>query len=152
TQVKPAEKKVVAPAASAARPANAVSKTAVPKAAAAAAGVGSSDSSLASPEVPEIDLSSHIAEAPAAPTSEAVESSSEYMSAAVLDEPEDDNFAPQGEDYGPKISVDPLMAEGGASGDKGTSFSDICELPLLKKSYTPPQPPPPTWILRPAQN
>jgi hypothetical protein len=151
TPVKPAEKKVVAPAASAARPANAVSKTAVPKAAAAAAGVGSSDSSLAS-EVPEIDLSSHIAEAPAAPTIEAVESSSEYMSAAVLDEPEVETYEPQVEDDGPKISVDPLMAGGGASGGTGTSFSDISELPPLKESYTPPPPPPPPVDLRPAQS
>ena len=47
-----------------------------------------SDSSLSSPEVPEIDLSSHTIEAPAEPSIDAVESSSEYMSAAVLDEPE----------------------------------------------------------------
>ena len=153
--VKPAEKKPAAPAASAPRPAsvaNAVSKTAVPKAAAAAAGVGSGDSSLVSPEVPEIDLSSHSIEVPAEPTVDAVESSSEYMSAAVLDEPEVETFEPQVEDDGPKISVDPLMAGGGAGGNTGTSFSDISELPPLKESYTPPPPPPPPADLRPAQS
>jgi hypothetical protein len=156
TPVKPVEKKPAAPAASAVaeRPATLatpVSKVSVPKAAAAAAGVGSSDASLISPEVDEIDLSSHSIEAPAEPTVEAVESSSEYMSAAVMDEPEVETFEPQVEEEGPKFNVDPLMSGGGASGSTGTSFSEISELPPLKEIYTPPPPPPPPVDLRPAQ-
>ncbi len=156
TPVKPVEKKPAAPAASAVaeRPATLaapVSKVSVPKAAAAAAGVGSGDASLISLEVDEIDLSSHSIESPAEPTIEAVESSSEYMSAAVMDEPEVETFEPQLEEEGPKFNVDPLMSGGGASGSTGTSFSEISELPPLKEVYTPPPPPPPPVDLRPAQ-
>jgi eukaryotic-like serine/threonine-protein kinase len=156
--VKPAEKKPAAPAAAAVvRPASAaapVSKVAVPKAAAAAAGIGSrGDAAIHSREVQEIDLSGHTMESPAEPTIEAAESSSEYMSAAVLDEPEVETFEPQVEDDGPKITVDPMMAEGGPRGSTGTSFSEISELPPLKESYTPPPPPPPPPTdLRPLQS
>ena len=62
-----------------------VSKLAVPKAAAAAAGVGG-DGTPSSGEVPEIDLSNQFSSANA--TVEEPEMPSAYMSAAVADEPE----------------------------------------------------------------
>lgn len=40
----------------------------------------------------------------------------------------------------PKISVDPMMAEGGGSGSKGPSFSEMDELPPLKEVYVAPTP------------
>jgi hypothetical protein len=119
-----------------------VAKPAPPKAAAAAAGVGSSNASVVPEEVPELDLSNHFTPSSTAPTVEAVENTSEYMSAAVADEPEVETFEPQ--EDGPTIAVDPMMAEGGSDGPAGTSFSDISELPPLKEDYTPPPPPQPS--------
>ena len=64
---------------------------------------------------------------------------SAYMSSSTLDEPAVD--VP--EDEAPKISVDPMMAEGGPSKSGGISFSEMTELPPLKEVYVPPPPPPP---------
>ncbi len=150
--VTPAVGKRIAPAApntpaSVAKP---VSIPAPPKAAAAAAGVGSSDTSAAPYETPELDLSNDFAPSSAQPTVEAVESSSEYMSAAVADEPQVETFEPQGED-GPTIAIDPMMAEGEAGPSKGTSFSEISELPPLKEVYVAPPPPPQTSSYQPVK-
>jgi serine/threonine protein kinase len=72
-------------------------------------------------------------------TSEPAEPSA-YMSSPVLDEP----AADAGEVEAPKITVDPMMAEGGPSqGGGGISFSEMTELPPLKEVYIPPPPPPP---------
>ena len=144
--VRPAAPPQVAkPVASVAKPAppvaaKPVAKPAPPKAAAAAAGVGSSGNSVAPHEAPEIDLSNDFSSSSFAPPVEAIESTSESMSAAVADEPEVETFEPQ--EDGPAIAVDPMMAEGGSGGSTGTSFSDISELPPLKEDYTPPPPPP----------
>lgn len=122
------------------------SKLAAPKAAAAAAGIGA-ESISASPataagssEVQEIDLSDQLVGSPV-PTMDACENPAAYMSAAVADEPQVETLEPQ-EDSGPKIAVDPMMAEGPAA-TTGTSFSDISELPPLKEVYIAPPPPPP---------
>ena len=64
------------------------------------------------------------------------------MSAAVADAPEVETFEPQSSQPGPKIAVDPMMAEGGPGASTGTSFSDIAELPPLKEVYIAPPPPP----------
>lgn len=127
-----------------------VAKPAPPKAAAAAAGVGSSEISVTPHEAPELDLSNEFTPPSPAPTVEAVESASEYMSAAVADEPQVETFEPQ--EDGPTIAVDPMMAEGGSGGPAGTSFSEISELPPLKEDYTPPPPPPaPTSSYQPVK-
>ncbi|HYM76821.1 MAG TPA: serine/threonine-protein kinase [Candidatus Dormibacteraeota bacterium] len=126
------------------------SKLAMPKAAAAAAGIGASEGTLPAPqaspafEVQELDLSDQFV-TPASPT---MESEQPYatMSAAVADEPQVETFEPQGQEDGPKIAVDPMMAEGGAVASSGTSFSDIAELPPLKEAYVPPAPPPPVEV------
>ena len=127
------------------------SKLAVPKAAAAAAGAGSIGSSPVSPEVPEIDLSNQFIPS-AQPTMDALEQSSESMSSAVVDEPQVETFEPQVAEDGPKIAVDPMMAEGGQRGSSATSFSEISELPPLKEVYVAPPPPPPSHFepVRPA--
>jgi len=111
------------------------SKLAMPKAAAAAAGFGSSEPAVSVPEakvapaeIQELDLS---------------DQPSAYMSAAVADEPQVETFEPQSDEVGPKIAVDPMMAEGGPAASTGTSFSDISELPPLKEVYVAPPPPPP---------
>ncbi|HEV2399414.1 MAG TPA: serine/threonine-protein kinase [Candidatus Sulfotelmatobacter sp.] len=138
----PMQQKSSAPAAAAqpapsklARPA---SKLAVPKAAAAAAGVGSSDVSMPSAG-DELDLTESFA-APSQPE-QVEEQPSAYMSAAVADEPQVETFEPSNDS--PKIAVDPMMAEGGAASGGGTSFSEISELPPLKEVYVAPPPPPP---------
>jgi serine/threonine-protein kinase len=141
---KPAERKSPAPAATAstARPsAPTIRATATqkaepaPKAAAAAAGWGGSDSS--SSPTPEIDLSDQFVSSSVNATVDATETPSAYMSAAGV-APAVETFAPDA----PKIAVDPMMAEGGASGGSATSFSDIAELPPLKEVYIAPEPPP----------
>ncbi len=75
---------------------------------------------------------------PVKPVADEPEEPSAYMSSA-LDEPTVE--AP--EDETPKISVDPMMAEGGPSKGGGISFSEMTELPPLKEVYVPPPPPPP---------
>lgn len=125
------------------------SKLAMPKAAAAAAGVGSSDSAVSIPEanvapaeIQELDLSDQFVGS--APINVEPEQPTSYMSAAVADEPQVETFEPQSDHAAPKIAVDPMMAEGGAAGGGGgTSFSEISELPPLKEIYIAPPPPPP---------
>jgi Protein kinase domain/PEGA domain len=81
--------------------------------------------------------SAHVKPAPIEPAEP-----SAYMSSSTLDEPAVD--AP--EDEAPKISVDPMMAEGGRSqAGGGISFSEMTELPPLKEVYIPPPPPPPVF-------
>ena len=124
------------------------SKLAMPKAAAAAAGVGSGESTVSVPEatvapaeIQELDLSDQtFASTP--PINVESEQPSAYMSAAVADEPQVETFEAQS-GHAPKIAVDPMMAEGGATGGGGTRFSDIAELPPLKEVYVAPPPPPP---------
>jgi serine/threonine protein kinase len=125
------------------------SKLAMPKAAAAAAGVGSSESSMpvaeaqvAPAEVQELDLTDQFA---GSSSSIPVESAppSAHMSAAVADEPQVETFEPHAASTAPKIAIDPMMAEGGSNASTGTSFSDISELPPLKEVYVAPPPPPP---------
>jgi len=166
---KPIEKKPAAPAAESAetRPttlAKPVSKLAVPKAAAAAAGVGGFDAMLPAAETPELDLSNHSSPSSAPATVDEPEAPSAYMSSAVADEPEietaepqvetvepqietfepqAETFEPQVEEDRPKIAVDPMMAEGGAKSGSGVSFSEMTELPPLKEVYVAPPPPKP---------
>ena len=120
----------------------------MPKAAAAAAGVGSSESAISIPEanvapaeIQELDLSDQFVAS--APIDVEPEQPSSYMSAAVADEPQVETFEPQSDHVAPKITVDPMMAEGGPTGGGGTSFSEISELPPLKEIYIAPPPPPP---------
>ena len=89
---------------------------AMPKSAAAAAGVGSGTTSEAPPT------------APSQPES--------FMSAAI-EQPDVETFEPTS----PKIAVDPLMA-GSTPASSGTSFSEIAELPPLKEVYIAPEPAP----------
>ncbi len=124
------------------------SRLAMPKAQAAAAGAGFGDPSVAIPvqksapaEIEELDLSDQFA-SPHAVQSES-EQPSAYMSSAVADEPQVETFEPQNDGAGPKIAVDPMMAEGGPSANKGVSFSEMTELPPLKEIYVAPAPPPP---------
>jgi eukaryotic-like serine/threonine-protein kinase len=124
------------------------SKLAAPKAAAAAAGAGSGEATVSSSEVSEIDLSDQFVSASVKATMQAAEESSASMSSAVADEPavetfESQNDGPQND--GPKIAVDPMMAEGGQASVSRTSFSEISELPPLKEVYVEPPPPPPVF-------
>jgi hypothetical protein len=139
--VPPKAERPVAPVAAARiAPVKPVSKLAVPKAAAAAAGVGS-DAALTSSEIPEFDLSNSAASSNVE-ISEA-EAPSSYMSSAVADEPEVETFESQAGESAPKIAVDPMMAEGGSQGGgAGVSFSEMTELPPLKEVYIAPPPPP----------
>jgi serine/threonine protein kinase len=117
------------------------SKLAVPKAAAAAAGVGSSDRSVSSPEVSGIEPTNQSLSSRGAASVEAPEAPS-YMSSAVAEEPEVAPFEPQVDEDAPKIAVDPMMAEGGSKkSSSSVSFSEMTELPPLKEIYTPPPPP-----------
>jgi PEGA domain len=118
----------------------------MPKAAAAAAGAGSSDS-VALPEtsaapavIQELDLSDQFA-ASAPQIDVEPQQPSSYMSAAVADGPQVETFEPQSDHAGPKITVDPMMAEGRTAGGGGASFSEISELPPLKEVYVAPPPP-----------
>ncbi len=144
---KPIQKKVE-PAASAESFTRAEEKPAstfsVPRAAAAAAGVGSADvqpAPTSDNDIPEIDLSDQFISASVKATIASPEPPSAQMSSAVVEEPQVETFEPQGE--APKIAVDPLMAEGGPAGSTSTSFSEISELPPLKEIYTAPPPPAP---------
>ena len=147
---KPAMPSVSKPASAApsavARPS--VPKPAAPKVAAAAAGVGAGKPGISVPgagrpthEIQELDLSDQFVGSSATPAIEDQKPSA-YMSAAVVEEPEVETFEPVS-DEGPKIAVDPMMAEGGSGGGAGTSFSEISELPPLKEVYVAPAPPPP---------
>jgi eukaryotic-like serine/threonine-protein kinase len=144
TQAKPAAKPPAASTES--RPAEKPARRlATPKAAAAAAGVGSAETTPVQPvddDIPEIDLSDQFISASVKATIEASEPKSAYMSTAVADEPQVETFEPS-EEASPRIAVDPLMAGGSQNSSGGTSFSEISELPPLKEIYTAPPPPPP---------
>jgi eukaryotic-like serine/threonine-protein kinase len=165
---RPAEKKLDSPASLSADPASmaptpAVSKLAVPKAAAAAAGAGGADATLPS-HAPEIDLSNSFITADATAIEEPQVSDhqlpSASMSAGVLDEPQVENeepavetFEPQVDEDAPRVAVDPMMSEGGQKSGGGVSFSEMTELPPLKEVYIPPPPPPAEPVsFRPAQS
>ena len=153
---KPRENKISAsPAASAEVPsklARPASSLAMPKAAAAAAGVGGGDVASSSAEIPEIDLSNQFVTSGVNTTIDSSEKPSAHMSSAVADEveePQIETFEPQVAEDGPKIAVDPMMAEGGPSGGGGVSFSEMTELPPLKEVYVAPPPPPSTSSYQP---
>jgi Protein kinase domain/PEGA domain len=156
---KPVEKKSVAPptVSAEAQPSKLAmpkSGLATPKAAAAAAGVGSSGDSISSSdgtasEIPEIDLSNQFITSCVKATIETADVPSASMSSAATDEPEVETFDPEAASA-PRIAVDPLMAGGGAGGSSGTSFSEISELPPLKEVYVEPPPPPPVFEPTPA--
>jgi serine/threonine-protein kinase len=163
---KPVAPKVDAPAAASpqVRPstlAKPVSKLAVPKAAAAAAGVGGGDATRSSSDAaqlenPETDLSNQFISSCVKATLDASEAPTASMSAAVADEPEVATFEPQVEDDAPRIAVDPMMAEGGQKSSAGAvSFSEMTELPPLKEIIIPASPtpgpePPPAQFAAPA--
>ena len=116
------------------------SRLAAPKAAAAAAGVGG-ESIPAAPGAAEYD-SSNADLSSAAATFDPSQAPSAAMSSTSY-EPEIEVFEPPAADDGPKIAVDPMMAEGGgAKSSGGVSFSEMTELPPLKEVYIPPPPPP----------
>ena len=102
------------------------------KAAAAAAGWSSAGTPSSTPKAPYLDPSSQFVTSVVKASVEAVENQNASMSSAVLDEPATET---------PRISVDPLMAEGAGPGSKGVSFSDLEELPPLKEIYVAPPPP-----------
>lgn len=118
-----------------------VSKLAVPKAVAAAAGAGGGEGTVSSPEISGFDPSNQVMTSSVNPTLDAPETPSACMSSAVADEPQVETFEPQVAEDAPKIAVDPMMAEGGSKGS-GVSFSEMTELPPLKEVYIPPPPPP----------
>jgi eukaryotic-like serine/threonine-protein kinase len=130
------------------------SRLAVPKAAAAAAGFGGADTATSPAEfqetaiqhnAAELDLSDSFITASVKATIEAAEKQqSAQMSSAVIDEPEVETYEPEA-GSGPKIAVDPMMAEGAQAAASSTSFSDISELPPLKEVYVAPPPPPPVF-------
>ncbi|HEY6373745.1 MAG TPA: PEGA domain-containing protein [Candidatus Sulfotelmatobacter sp.] len=144
---KPVEQKLAAPAAPKmeaqpsvlARPA---SRLAAPKAAAAAAGMGGSEASVSSPEASGFEAPNEVMTSSATQATEAPEAPSAYMSSAVADEPQVETFEPQVAEEGPKIAIDPMMAEGGAKSGGSVSFSEMTELPPLKEVYIAPPPPP----------
>ena len=131
----------VAPAEARSTLAKPVSKLAVPKAVAAAAGAGGGDGPVSSPEASGFDPSNQVMNSSVEATLDAPETPSECMSSAVADEPQVETFEPQVAEDAPKIAVDPMMAEGGPKGS-GVSFSEMTELPPLKEVYIPPPPPP----------
>ena len=153
---KPVEPKPVAPAVTAApkveaRPsvlAKPASRLAMPKAVAAAAGVGGGEAMVSSPEISGVEAPNESMTSSAAGTTEAAEAPAAYMSSAVADEPEVESFQPQVETFepqaaeeGPKIAVDPMMSEGGSKSGGSVSFSEMTELPPLKEVYIAPPPP-----------
>jgi hypothetical protein len=134
TEAKPAQK---------AAPADAVakeSKVVVEKAAAAAAGAGSEATVSSSDEIPELDLSNQFISSCVKATID-TETPSAQMSSTATEEPPVETFEPAVDDSAPKIAVDPMMAEGAANANTGTSFSDITELPPIKEVVAPPPPP-----------
>ncbi|HET9309135.1 MAG TPA: serine/threonine-protein kinase [Candidatus Sulfotelmatobacter sp.] len=114
------------------------SRLAVPKTAAAAAGIGGSVGPSTSSREPAQNGVMDSGDA----TLEAADQAPAYMSSAVADEPPVETFPPQGAPDAPRIAVDPLMAEGGQTANTSTSFSEISELPPLKEVYIEPPPPP----------
>jgi hypothetical protein len=142
-----------------ARPA---STLAVPKTAAAAAGVGGNFSSpgdavSSSSETGELDLSNQFITSCVKATIEAAGKPSASMSSAVADEAEEPRVAQPRfseshvADDAPRIAVDPMMAERPKE-SAGVSFSEMTELPPLKEAYVPPPPPPPIFQPQPSQS
>ena len=109
------------------------SRLAMPRSAAAAAGVGGS------PSVPAPSESNDETTSPDA-SMQASDQASASLSWAVADEPQVDTFEPQAAPEAPKFAVDPMMAEGAQPASTGTSFSEMSELPPLKEVYVPPTP------------
>ena len=153
---KPVEPKPVAPAVTAAPKVEAkpsvlakpASRLAMPKAVAAAAGVGGGEAMVSSPEISGVEAPNESMTSSAAETTEAAEAPAAYMSSAVAGEPEVESFEPQVETFepqvaeeGPKIAVDPMMSEGGSKSGGSVSFSEMTELPPLKEVYIAPPPP-----------
>ena len=138
---KPVEKPVETASPVPARPAPAAQKAAAAAASASSSVAPSLPSSHPEVSEPELDLSDSFVASSVKATIEAAESPSASMSAEVIDEPQVETFEPQNEN-GPKIAVDPMMAEGEQTGGGGTSFSEISELPPLKDVYVAPPPPP----------
>jgi serine/threonine protein kinase len=163
---KPAEKKIAPPPAVAApapsKLAQPTGKLAAPKAAAAAAGVGSNFNSGnnaedSSSEIQEIDLSNQFISSCVKATIESSDKPTATMSSAVADEvepPQIETFEPQvaEEAAAPRITVDPMMAESGPKGPGGVSFSEMTELPPLKEAYVAPPPPPSTSSYQPVNS
>jgi hypothetical protein len=118
------------------------SRLAMPKAAAAAAGVGVGEAMVSSPEASGFETPNEVMTSSAAETIEAPEAPSAYMSSAVADEPQVETFEPQVAEEGPKLAVDPMMAVGGSKSSGSVSFSEMTELPPLKEVYIAPPPPP----------
>jgi len=102
------------------------------RAAAAAAGWNSANSSTPAPRTQHLDPSAQFVTSVVKASMDALESPTANMSAAVLDEPAVDK---------PKIAVDPMMAESAGAGSKGVSFSEMSELPPLKEIYVAPPAP-----------
>jgi len=119
--------------------ANQATQPASVKVAAAAAGAGKATTNSAGGLiVPNLDKAAPIINSSKASQSFSAEASanpSPAMSSATIIEPEVE---------APKINVDPMMSEHSQAGAAATrSFSEIDELPPLKKVYIPPPPPPP---------
>jgi outer membrane biosynthesis protein TonB len=114
----------------------------------AAAAAGAGNATEAGSEIPEIDLSNQFITSCVKATIAASEAPSASMSAAVeepqVEAPQVETFDPEAAGA-PRIAVDPMMAEGAPSASKGTSFSEISELPPLKEVYVAPPPPPPVF-------
>jgi hypothetical protein len=130
----PVERKVAAPQPPATprpvapKPMVAAQQQAAPKAAAAGLGATGGVSSTPNPR----GQNPYTAPRANPPMGAAPPSAS--MSSVVLDEPAE---APSEE--APRITVDPMMAEGAPSqGGGGISFSEMTELPPLKESYSAP--------------
>jgi serine/threonine protein kinase len=118
--------------ASAPKPAVTTAPAAQPLAKAAAAGVGAPTSSDSLElETFEAGTPSSAHQAKVEPTSK-LSAEPGLMSSAAVDDPEVQT---------PKIAVDPMMADGAATGTAARSFSEIEELPPLKEKYVAPPPP-----------
>jgi serine/threonine protein kinase len=173
TLAKPAERKLDPPASARVETkpsalASPVSKLAVPKAAAAAAGVGGADATPTSRATPELEAPNEFIEAGVKATIDPPEFPSASMSAVAeppveTPEPEVETFEPQVETFEPQanepqaddapgIAVDPMMAEGGQKSGGGVSFSEMTELPPLKEVYIAPPPPPPPIASQPVSS
>jgi serine/threonine-protein kinase len=141
----PPEKRFVSPASSKA-PAQAATPepTRVPKAAAAAAARVAGAAPASATDTPELDISNQFVSSCVKATIGAAGLPVSSMSAATLEPAVE---APEAEKQGPTIAFDPMMAAGGPTRGSSVSFSEISELPPLKKEVfvAPPPPPPPPF-------
>jgi len=108
------------------------SRLAMPKTAAAAAGIPGSVASSTNFQATAHSEAASI---------EAVEQPSPEMSSALVEEPQVEAFEPEVSADAPRIAIDPLMAGDAPAGPAGTSFSEISELPPLKEVYIAPPTP-----------